>query len=67
MVVEKIIENGMKIAIGAAYTALIGTATVVFVSGQKRSNERTRMATKRQAVDLPGYSTVEEVKKACNE
>ena len=40
MVVEKVIENLTKAAVGAAYTALVGTTAYVFVSANKSSKER---------------------------
>ena len=61
--VDKIISNVVKAAVGAAYTAMIGSAAYTLISGTKRSNEAHKLAIKREEIGLPGYETVEEYKK----
>jgi len=64
--VEKIINNVVKVAVGAAYTAMIGSAAFTCISSTKRSNEAHKLAIKREKVGLPGYETVEEFEKRNN-
>lgn len=60
MVVDKIISNVVKVTIGAAYTALVGSAAYALIDSTKRSNEAHKLAIKREKIGLPGYETVEE-------
>jgi hypothetical protein len=58
--VEKIISNVVKVTVGAAYAAMIGSLAFTCVSATKRSNESHKLAVKREEVGLPGYKTVAE-------
>jgi hypothetical protein len=58
--VDKIISNVVKAAVGAAYTAMIGSIAFTCVSATKRSNESHKLAVKREEVGLPGYKTLAE-------
>lgn len=58
--VEKIISNVVKVAVGAVYTTMIGSIAFTCVSAAKRSNESHKLAVKREEVGLPGYETVAE-------
>ena len=58
--VDKIISNVVKAAVGAAYATMIGSLGFICVSATKRSNESHKLAVKREEVGLPGYKTVTE-------
>ena len=57
--VDKIISNVVKVAVGAAYATMIGSVAYAFMSSTKRSNESHKLAVKREEVGLPGYTAAE--------